>query len=575
MWTPLAALLTASLAAASPLGRNFTRPDYVIIGGGASGFVLAEQLSRDPRVSVTLLEAGPENAGVDLIDVPGYAPNLLDTPHTWNYSSQPDPNIEDVTVPLHQGRGFGGGTAVNYMGACRGAPSVFDEWAETSGDEGLRWENIDHDFRATAHYTEVELGYDPHITEAAYGDGPVELTAPRSNLGFVQQLRSAWTNVLGLSNADFNDGTGLGIASGTTSVRASNGTRSFASQAFGWQLAGRPNAQQLYHAEVTRIGFQGRRAVSVTYIDPTNPSRHTTLHPREVILAAGALNSPKLLMLSGVGPADHLEELGIPVVADIPEIGQNLQDHHIAFMSFEVNSIPETLWQYTQNRTFAAIAEEEYAAHGTGVLATPNGAAFAMYRVPDEVFEAVDDTFHPSLPEDRAHLLFQYSSSQLSSGMPNVSIVSPFVSLVQPEDPGHLELASADYRDAPLIYSNYWGSAGDRAAIMHGYRMLQNITQDPEFAQFIVRPLHPAQPPTNDEELWSAISHGASSFHHPLGTVALGSVVEGGSWRVRGLQGLRVVDSSTIPSPPTCHPMAIIYAYAHHAAGLIRAQDRF
>lgn len=130
-------------------------------------------------------------------------------------------------------------------------------------------------------------------------------------------------------------------------------------------------------------------------------------------------------------------------------------------MEFEVTSEVETLWQYTQNATFAAIVEQEYRANGSGPLGVPNGAAFAISRVPDSVFEAVNDTFHPSLPADRGQLLYQYSSSTLRSGSPNVSIVAPFVALAQPEASGHMLLASADYRDPPLIYPNYYGSEGN------------------------------------------------------------------------------------------------------------------
>ena len=129
-------------------------------------------------------------------------------------------------------------------------------------------------------------------------------------------------------------------------------------------------------------------------------------------------------------------------------------------MEFEVTQQVETLWQYTQNATFATIAEREYQNGGQGPLGVPNGAAFAVYRAPDSVFEAVNDTFHTSLPADRGHLLFQYSTSTFQATTPNVSIVSPFVGLTQPQDHGHMLLASADYHDAPLIYSNYFGSAG-------------------------------------------------------------------------------------------------------------------
>ena len=295
----LALVASASLATASPdfSSRNAVndppQPDYVIIGGGPAGFVLAEELSQNPDVSVTLLEAGPENLGIETIDVPGYAPLLLNTQYTWNFTSQPDPNLNGLAAPLAQGRGFGGGTAVNYLGLCRGAPSVFDGWAEISGDDGLKWENFLGDYMKTVHFVEEDVGFETYINTSVYGDGPIELTAPADNLDFVLQLVQSWKNLLGIPQVDLNDGTGIGIATSTDNILASNRTRHFAPEAYGYQMAGRPNAQQLYNAQVVKIGFDGTRATSVTYVDPVNGS-NTTLYPKEVILTAGALNSPKV-----------------------------------------------------------------------------------------------------------------------------------------------------------------------------------------------------------------------------------------------------------------------------------------
>lgn len=295
--TLMTLIVHASLIAAVPRSYSnhtpSTQPDYVIIGGGPAGFVLAEELSKKRNITVLLLEAGPENAGVKAIDVPGFAPQLLQTPYTWNYTCQPDPNLEGNTPLLHQGRGFGGGTAVNYLGACRGAPSVFDGWADISGDDGLRWENFLNDYKSTMHFAEETLDYDPHVNTSVYGDGPIELTAPDDNLGFVLQLVSSFMSALGLPWVDLNDGTGLGVTTSVNTIRSSNRTRDFASQAFGWQLAGRSNARQLYNSEVTKIGFEGTRAASVTYVDHGDNSTHT-LRPKEIIVAAGALNSPKV-----------------------------------------------------------------------------------------------------------------------------------------------------------------------------------------------------------------------------------------------------------------------------------------
>lgn len=206
-------------------------------------------------------------------------------------------------------------------------------------------------------------------------------------------------------------------------------------------------------------------------------------------------------------------------------------------MEFSVTPSLETLWQYTENATYEAIAEKLYEANGKGPLGVPNGAAFAVSRVPDSVFEAVNDTFHPAQPADRGQLLYQYSSSTFQATTPNISIISPFVSLVQPEASGYLHLKSADYRDDPLIYSNYYGSAGelhrdlfetlstdipagDKAAILYGYKELRKVMSDSAITPVLVKELFPGTNATSDEDLWTAISQSALSFHHPVSTLA-------------------------------------------------------
>ena len=278
-----------------------TEYDYVIVGGGPAGFVLAEQLSRNAKKSVILLEAGPDTAGVANIDTPIYAPNLINTPFTWNYTCQPDPNLNGLAPYLHQGRGFGGGSAVNYMGACRGAPSVFDEWAKISGDTGLQWENFLNDYKATVHFKNVKLDYDAHVNLSVYGNGPLELSAPDDRLGLVLNVIRSFASILKIPWVDVNDGHGIGVATSTNAIRTSNHTRDFAPQAFGWQLAGRPNAHQQTNAEVTKIGFDGKCAVNITYVNPTN-NRVTTLKSKEIIVSAGALGSPKESTLNDLVP---------------------------------------------------------------------------------------------------------------------------------------------------------------------------------------------------------------------------------------------------------------------------------
>lgn len=329
----------------------------------------------------------------------------------------------------------------------------------------------------------------------------------------------------------------------------------------------------IHDAWVSKIGFEGTRAVNVTYFTGPNKTESHAISADEIIVSSGAIGSPRLLMLSGVGPAEHLAEVGIPVVADVPDVGSNLRDHHFSVLEVEVPNDVQTVWQYLYNNTFAAQAEAEYQANASGFLARNDAGSFAMARVPDAVFEAVNDTFHPSLPSDRGHLLYQFVTAPLLPNVgPNITIASPFIALVQPEASGSIRLASADFREPPLINSNYYGSAGDKAAILYGYKKLREILHSEIMKPVVLREIFPGPNVTSDEDLWLAIQQTAQTFYHPHGSVALGTVLDR-EWRVKGVQGLRVVDSSTFPDTPTCHLQASVYALAHRAARRIAWAD--
>ncbi|KAI0403078.1 choline dehydrogenase [Xylaria palmicola] len=560
----------AILCVAGALPGALAKRDYIVVGGGPAGFVVAEYLSRNPRVTVTLLEAGGDYENNDDVNIPALFPNNADK--TWPYYSEPDPNLGGLTPDIAQGFGFGGGSAVNALGYCRGAASVFDEWAKISGNRGLRWSSLLDDFKATAHYTEQPADYEQFVNTSVFGDGPLEITRSNFLTGLELPFTSALKSELNLPEVSLVDGTGIGVEWSLQTTRVSNRTRSYARNTFGWDAAKRPNVQLLHNSWVTKIGFRGKTATHVTYIN-TLTKKTTTLQAREIIVAGGAINSPKLLMQSGVGPKHTLSSLNIPVVADIPEIGRSLWDHHHSYIEFQVTDDIYTTWQILTNNTGAAIAAAEYQANASGPLGSNNGQSFGTYRLPDSAFAGVNGTHFLSLPSDRPHVLAEFSVVPFREPTPNVSLATAFVALVQPEGSGYLTINSSDYRDAPVIHSNYYGSAADKAAILHAYKDLRSILSSQFIRPHYVKELWPGADVTTDDQLWAAVQQSASSFHHPMGTIALGTVV-GPNWRIKGLKGIRVVDSSTIPRVPTCHPQASVYALAHRAARDIVRDDR-
>ncbi|KAL4808643.1 hypothetical protein BDV18DRAFT_132832 [Aspergillus unguis] len=565
---PLALTLSPALAYAATRAVS----DYVIVGAGPAGYVLATRLSEDPAVTVTLLEASPDGGNDPNMYTPAFAGKLQGSKYDWNYTSQPDPRRGGAAIRFPQGHTLGGGTSINFMSYSRGAASVYDEWADVSGNDRLRFANLLQQFEQSTTLTvPSSIDYEHAANPDVYGSGPLQISYEEKTTGTEPFWGDAMaSSIPNVTLIDPTDGHSIGRTNGGPhTIDIKTGRRSSAQAAYGPILATRANVRILTGAEATKIRIKHGRAEAVDYFLHAQSITQSIYARREVLVSAGAIGSPKLLMLSGLGPRQHLQDLGIHLVMDIPDIGDNLHDHHNAVIMAQIPETITTSFTLRANSTLLAEAQAQYSADGTGPLSYTLTSSYVSERPSDAFLDSINATFHKALPKDRPLLFYQYTTSPMVADPLDVNVVSGFVTLLQPEGNGQVRLASANFRDAPLIFANYWGSDADLALELYGYKKLRSAMASDLLAPIVQGELFPGSETQSDEQLIQAMFASAWPFHHPSGTCSLGKVV-GGDFRIPGFENLRVVDSSVIPTQPTSHMSGPVYAVAELAAQMIR-----
>ena len=526
--------------------------DYIVVGGGSGGCVLAARLSEDPDVSVALIEAGPADKSV-LIHCPAGLALLARTGSAnWNFETVPQKGLGGRVGWSPRGKVLGGSSSINAMVYIRGHRADYDHWA-AEGNPGWSYDEVLPYFRRAEHNERIADEY--HGT-----GGPLnvmDLRSPNPHLrAFTEAGRQAGHPV----TDDFNGAGQEGV--GPYQVTHRNGERFSAAKAYLTPNLGRPNLTVITDAHTTRVLFAGRRATGIEF------RRGGTLQQlgarREVLLAAGALQSPQLLMLSGVGPADELARHGIGVVHALPGVGRNFHDHVDVVQVVDAPRLKDMFGVSPTGIARVAKAILEWRRHRSGLLTTNFAEAGGFIRSRPE--EAIPDL---QLHFVVGKLVDHGRKTALGHGY------SCHVCLLRPLSRGSVTLASRDPFAAPLIDPNFFADPDDMARMIRGFRRMREILAQPALAGLGGREHPRSAGARSDAEIERFIRDYADTIYHPVGTCRMGPGdamdVVAPDLRVHGLEGLRVVDASIMPRIVGGNTNAPVIMVAEKAADMIKA----
>ncbi|EKM52230.1 uncharacterized protein PHACADRAFT_100299 [Phanerochaete carnosa HHB-10118-sp] len=561
--------------------------DFVIVGGGTAGCVVASRLMENPDVSVLVVEAGISNNGILGIQIPFLASqNLGNASFLWNFVTAPQPGLDNRTVSYARGRILGGSSSVNYLVYTRGAGQEYDKWAEITGDQGWSWDNLSKYYLKSSRLVPPADHHNTtgQVEPSAHGFGPVEVSVS----GFPTEIDGRVVNTSKIPgsefpfNADLNFGDYLGVSYLQATV--GRGQRSSAATAYLDPVLSRKNLHVLINNTVTRLissgSSYGKPSFKAAEFAPDASGAGLPLSAGLVLTLQpakrGYIGTPQILMLSGVGDREVLTAAGIKPVVDLPDVGQHLRDQPRV----------ENYWTVASNMTSDTISRNPdifnadhtlWKKNHSGQFAASTANTTGFFRIPndDPIWNNVSD---PELDPNIAHfeLIFDDGFSPTVDPLPPTgNYLSINTVLVSPTSVGSVRLASSDPFASPLINPGFLTTEFDNFALLAATKAARRFVEARFWEGFIIERFGSMGSAESDEEILAAIRQAVVTIYHAACTARM--LPANASWgvvdlqlRAKGVSGLRVVDASVMPVIPAEHPVAAVYVVAERAADLIK-----
>ena len=524
--------------------------DFIVVGAGSAGCAVAARLSEDPATRVLLLEAGGEDRN-RWIHIPlGFGKTFADPSVNWCYETEPDPGAADRRVFWPRGKVLGGSSSINGMVYIRGQAEDFDHWRQL-GNTGWSFDDVLPYFRRSEHQTRGAdrfHGTDGPLCVSDVAQHPIceAFIAATTQLGFPR-------------NDDFNGASQDGVGYHQTTTR--NGKRCSTAVGYLRPAMQRPNLNIVTGALTEKILLENRRAVGVAF---RRDGQLCTAHAAcEVILCGGAVNSPQLLMLSGIGPKDHLAGFGIPVVHDLPGVGQSLQDHYSAPIKLRCK-LPITVNDVMLSSARKLKAGLEYYLFHRGPLSMISSPAALFARTRPEL----------ASPDVKISIS-PFSAERPQDGLHRFSGFTSIAYQLRPESRGEIKLKSPNPFDAPAVHPNYLATETDQRTIIAGLKLCRRILAAPQMQSLVEAEFQPGSAIESDEKLLDYARRRGGTVYHPTSTCKMGHdpmAVVDAELRVHGIEGLRVADASIMPTVVSGNTNAATIMIGERVADMARQQ---